>query len=254
MHCGPSSIIAQQDTGAAEEGNALLEMALFVPLALLFLFVAIDAGATLLEQAAVRDAMRTALNNEIQNIKANERLLRANTQDMAPAIGVAEPELYIEEVAERLRTDILKSQSRFSTAVLGKTGVRVALVRIYINTQSGEADSTRPYEVLTNRILPEDGLQKASISSDSFPYLSMEDFIAAELKTKDVSQFVQFSGLSYRADQPEQSARRFAGSTLLLYTEVRTIASGINQGLTSSLLGRLYALQEQQLRPLRSQS
>jgi hypothetical protein len=254
MQCAPNIARYRSSVKNKESGNALLEMALFVPLALLFLFVAIDAGATLLEQAAVRDALRTTLNSEIQNIKANDRLLRQDIQNSGSNISIAEPDYYSEELAARLHSRVAASQARFSSSDLGRAGVRIALIRIYINPQSGDLDSTRPYQIITNSVLPEDGLEKSSISSDQFPYISMEDFIEEELQSDGVNRFVQLSGLSYRSDRPEEPTRRFASSTLVLYTEVRSIANGINQGLTSSLLGRLYALQEQQLRPLRSQS
>ena len=46
-----------------EKGNAILEMVLFVPLALFFLFIAIDAGLSLTQRAGVQDAFRSGVNS-----------------------------------------------------------------------------------------------------------------------------------------------------------------------------------------------
>lgn len=231
--------------GKSQRGTSMMEMLLFTPVALVFLFVAVDGGLALTERAAIKDALRAGLN-------AEGRLADAPlTIDFAGELNPESP--HIEKLAEEIGTAI-------STNILEIKGGRAAATETYrvivqpyllnIDESSGELLDVTP--IGSETVQPR-GPSSFSIQAEvpDFNYISQGEYISLLKESGQgsaPSQFAIPTSLSSSA-----SAKRFLPSAIALYTEVTGLTQGINPLFVRSVLGNFYALEEQEFLSLRTQ-
>jgi len=235
------------------KGNVLLDMVLVTPLALLLLFVGIDGGLTYIERSAVYDAVRVGLNAEA--IISKKFQVYQYGADGEFAVDSSE----LREIGNTVALAILSNLSNAKN-IKGDDGValvrvEVSAVMFEVNPETGRIVSGADIEILSTSTLPNAGMSSELTNSD-YSYLSREDFIAAQIRQEGsqiASRFAVPLGVSYDASSAEQSSERYLEKTVILYAEVRSVRSGINNSIVKKTLGRFYATQEQQLRALRGQ-
>lgn len=226
----------------SERGNGALEMILFLPLALFFLFVVTDAGLTYIEQGAVRDAVRSGLHHEN---RINAAIYRPYASG-AETINHAELRRLCEELAEEVFNSLGRAKAPLGNSAEADYAVEVSAISLAVDGDRGVLEDTN-YKILHTALLPESGFSSAG-TADGYPYISREDFLVENL-TEDqgqaLSRFALPLGPRYAVHEP--ASARFLPEAIALYIEVRTLPSGINRPYIKSLLGRNYALQHQQL-------
>ncbi len=228
----------------SHKGNAALDVVLFLPLALFFLFVVTDGGLTLIEQAQLRDSIRAGLHAEY----ASEipLTLTADLDQSGSAVNrtaaVALAQHLADELNSRINPDPQSSSRR---------GVEVSIFAIEVDQQSGKL-KLNTLERVATEFQPGNGFPPSSIITD-YPYVSSENYLEQNLgQARDQgASFSQPLGPVYLSSGELDLTKRFAGRTLLVYVDVRAVVSGVNAAFAESALGRFYGFQLQHLQPLR---
>lgn len=205
-------------------GNAMLELVLFTPLALFFLFISIDCGLSLIQRAGIQDAFRSGIGS----------LPLFAKQDGATAI-----------TADRVADEIFNNLNNIYSMYSGSQNnyyVNTSLYEVNIDPQSGSFES---YNIISNK-----ELGSFSEGNTLRSFATKSGFISTKL--------VATSGLSKYADPAaliqfnnRDSQQVYKNKSYLLYAEIKAIPVGINTNFLSSTLGGVYSLQVQQLELIR---
>ncbi len=228
-----------------ERGTSMMEMLLFTPVALVFLFVAIDGGLALTERAAIKDALRAGLNTESR--LADAPLTIDSMGELTP-----ESEL-IGRLAEEIGTAISANILEIKGGGAAATRTYRVIVQPYllnIEESSGALLEVTPIGAESVQPL---GPSSFSIQAEvpDFNYVSQGEYIAS---LKELSQSAAPSQFAIPTS-PSRSAsvKRFLPSAIAIYTEVTGLTRGINPLFVRSVLGNFYALEEQEFLSLRNQ-
>ncbi|MFN8390273.1 MAG: TadE family protein [Bdellovibrionota bacterium] len=224
-------------------GTAMLEMVLFTPLALLFLFAAIDVGLFFHEKAALADAVRSGMNVHLAS-KHLHGIADSYTERLEPesVLGL------LREVAEGIRENVLNSRDQKGAPDV-EVQVSAHLFRATTDPSDGslieimsEGDSAVYPQLMTPRV----SSFNKPIRCERF----MEE-LARESKTS--GRFLYSLPLApvYRSDtEPEV---RYLPRILLLCSEVTATPRALTMRLTSGLLGTRLQLNELLVLPVRLQ-
>lgn len=229
-------------------GSPSMEMVLCTPLALLFLFVAIDGGLAFIEKAALSDALRSGLNTEGICDSYKGQLTPDGTGQFVVGADLTQ---FVQCVSGEIRKNIIQTRPSGSGAAMSDFKVTLQPVILDMDPQNGHFLRYR-------FIAPEVQVGSFDIhtASPSYPLKSKDTFVGELLSEEadaPVSRYASPVGVSYSATDPGSSALRFMPQSLLLYGEITALTRGINHSYVSRILGRLYALQKQDFRLLRSQ-
>ena len=220
-------------------GSAILEMLLFIPLALLLLFVGLDGALLFNARGAARSAMRDGLNSE-QAITQVEGVLTGAFGDSE--LNLNRAQLVIDNVVARIQNNLNKI-SPFAVdgnklKVLGK------LYLLEIDTSSGRFIGAQYPDV--NSVRPENSPFSIAVELPNFEFRSLDRL--------ELESFVD-SPAAHHLAQPIPlaigSAQRFYPRTVAIGVEVTAIAGGISPGVTQWLLGSYYGIGEAIIVPLR---
>ena len=215
---------SEQEISFKERGNAILELVLFVPLALFFLFVAIDAGLSLIQRAGVQDAFRSGINS--LPVYARQHGLTA---------------AMVDSVAEEISSNLANQFSLYPDSS-NNFYVNVSMYEVEIDTNTGALNS---FSIVANKEIG--GLSQSNTIKS---FADKNDFISQRLVTTSTlskyaepAAFVNFSNSNSRQVYQENSH--------VLYAEVRAIPVGVNSSYLTSALGGLYSIQVQELELIR---
>lgn len=239
-------------------GNGVLEMLLCAPLALFFIFVAVDGGMSHLEREALLDALHTGVISGARQIQ-KESLYDTNADNTLTVNNTTVRNL-TDGVANAINERVRSAKGRFLNSNDTATShykVVVSALLLPVNKESGEIQSTfAGAEVLAMAVKPE-----ATPAFDlrnaipNFPVVSQADFVDAELGGEPEatpSRFALPLGVSYRADNPNSIQKSFLDQTVIIYAEITAIPNGINLGYAQRALGSFYGLQLQELLSVRT--
>lgn len=226
-------------------GNAALDVVLFLPLALFFLFVVTDGGLTLVQQAELRDSVRAGLHAEYAS--ASPFLLTRDGSDLLSEVDTTAARNLAEHLADELYSRIAPSSETSP-----RRGVEVSIFLLEIDPKTGALLQASPKRVATS-YQPGNSFPQSAIVS-SYPYKSREDYLKEELidPDKEASIYAQNLGPVYQLNGEVNSDLRYASKAAVVYVEVRAVVQGINAEFSKSALGRFYGFQLQHLQPLRS--
>ena len=233
----------QKGSTGSVAGNAALDIVLFLPIALLFLFVVVDAGLLYVERSAVTDAVRAGLHAEY----GSERPFQVLVQSLEGDYEVDPVEA--SDLAEFLLGKILSNLS----AVHAPSGVgqprrfvEVSVFGLAIDASSGVVKPNRVERIHSAYSTGQDSLPYADNAEQH--YQSREEFIQRTLDADvGVSRFAEPNAPIHLSTGGFDSVHRFIPTAVLVYVDVRGIADGIHPNFVSSTLGRFYAYQVQQL-------
>jgi hypothetical protein len=236
------------------KGSGTLDIVLFMPLALLFLFVLTDAGLGFVEKAAITDAIRAGVN------AAGRHANREALFKTGPGNQLEVEQVFVQHLVDGIAREIVQRVSRGKFA-LKQTGmprfaVEVAALLVRINADTGALNSSEPYTMTAVSNVPGNNIAEYIDNASGVSYVTREDFIEQEMKKEQGSSPSSYSvplGLVYHAGQPGAVGFKYLDNSLVLFVEVRNIAEGINPSYTRAVLGRLFTLQEQQLHLVRAQ-
>ncbi len=231
-----------------ERGTAILEMVFFTPLMLLFLFLVIDGGLTLLEKAAITDALRAGIHTEA--LFSREASLLQVSENLSLEVS-PDPESLLGQVASEVAENMASIQGYKAEEIPDSFRVTLAAVLLEIDPQTGKVKSHRTIGTIS---LPDHaGSFRLQEYNPEYPYRTMEDFVARELEERD-DEFGLASGPIYDPILGgTQGELRYLDRAVALYGEVTARPRGINARYVKSVLGNFYALQDQVLVPLRTQ-
>lgn len=228
-------------------GFGLIDTVLFAPLFLLILFVGADAGGALLEQAALRNGLRDALNDQGIYSEASSYIEydagSYSVDEEATRSLLASLDNKITENIE-----LYKSQRFVKSA--GNYRIELRLIELEIDPLSGNL-----IEVVHEALhISKAGKPKFQLSDEitEFPQISAAEFLTQELQEeyqKTPSKYAVYLGGTYQAGASRAS---YMPKALLIYAEVTGLSSSMNTEVSNSLLGRLYGFQEQILIPVRT--
>jgi len=207
-------------------GNGILEMLLFLPLALMLLFVGIDIGLSMLDQALVSDAVREAVHEQILEDGENLYIVRSS----GPEVNMAAIEGISERMLERL-DGVLRPQGRrliLASATQDFSSYRIEIrpVLININAETGVIES---YSALNS-----------FIKNESFNLTSH----APKAKVKSVEEFLSETlpigtgASSYSVVSPLASGNElYLSQSIALHVKVEFISASINPAWLESVIG-----------------
>ncbi len=206
-----------------EKGNAILEMLLFVPLALFFLFIAIDAGLSLTQRAGIQDAFRSGVN--ALPLFAKEHGVSVETTT---------------KVAEEIFNNLNNQFSLYPNS--NNYYVNTTLYEAEIDTSTGAFIG---YNVVSNIELG--GISESNTLKS---FADKNDFISERLvSTSSLSKYAEPAAfINYSNSNAQQVYRE---NSYVLYAEVRAIPVGVNSSYLTSVLGGLYSIQVQELELVR---
>lgn len=251
-------------TAITINGNAFLEMLLFLPLGVLLLFVAVDAGFVYSEKAAIVNAIRSGVHSQVR-LSAEHGLLVLNREFVLEQDERAAEQL-LQQVLEHIRENVACSRRTANDEQDERFRIRAATVYLDIDPDTGQLSPSWRRN-LGQALSAERGAFSINSVVPSYPYVSMEDFLTEKISNaedaaaysdssgsvgRNPSPFAVPAGHEYRADIPS-AKRKYLSKTALLYVEVTALTRGLAPMLTRSLLGRFYALEEQQMHLLRQQ-
>lgn len=226
----------------SERGTPSFEFLLYLPIALLFLFVATDAGLNFLERAALSDALRSGLNSEALCVRRIETARAAESLSPLPAASHAI------EVASCIASEISNTvihQSRFGTPLTaGDFRLTISLVTLNIDRGNGTLTG-----VSVDALPLSDSLAGTLNLADrvpSFPLRQQEDFISDELRD-------DWGRAPSRFALPASESSRYLETTIGIYAELAAVSRGTNSMVLRSVIGRTFAVQLQGFSPLRIQ-
>jgi Flp pilus assembly protein TadG len=119
-----------------ESGNGILEMLLFIPIALVFLFVGIDIGLSYVDKAMLSDAVRETTHEEMVSRVSSTGQSVYQVSAGSVVIKVDLLNQFCQNLANRVSTVIAERRINFLGAG-NAVSVKVTPVRIQINTQNG---------------------------------------------------------------------------------------------------------------------
>ena len=236
------------------KGNVLLDLVLVAPIALLLLFVGIDSGLTYIERSAVYDSLRAGLNAEALISKKVQ--LYSYGAGKRFEIDSEELEFAANEVAKEIASNISHAVRPITNDGIAQVGIEVSALLLNVDPESGKINLNDEFEVLTTARIPDNGVDDPHLNIAGYSYRSAKEFISAQIEADSANSASRFAvplGISYDAENPDSPSQRYLEKALVLYAEVRTITAGVNQNYVKRVLGRFYALQEQQIRSLRVQ-
>lgn len=241
-------------------GNAIVEMLLFTPIALFFLFVVIDAGMLALEKAAISDALRSGMNSELLFGQQGSVIQMGDDFSLQLASGFSleqattEVPQLLAEVSSQIVSEVARTQGYEETEVPSSFQVTLAALLLSIDPVSGQVLNSR---VLYPIVKVPDGPSSFNLTqyNSDYPHRSMDEFIVEQLHlTADnqPSPYALPAGLAYNPSSLLPGEARYLENAVMLYGEVTAIPRGINNSYVKSALGSFYVLQDQYLIPLRS--
>lgn len=234
-------------------------MLLFTPLALLFLFVVIDAGMLALEKAAISDALRGGMSSELLFEQQGSVLELGDDFSLHLASGFSleqattdVPQL-LAEVSSNIVGEVARAQGYEETEVPATFKVTLAAVLLSIDPITGHALNS---EVLQPIVKIPDGPYSFELTqyNPDYPYRSMDEFLIEQLHLTTHNQPSPYAipaGLAYDPSSLLPGEARYLENAVLLYGEVTATPRGINGSYVKSALGSFYVLQDQYLVPLR---
>lgn len=229
-------------------GNAALETVLFLPIALFFLFVAIDVGLCLIQRASIKDDFRSTLNSVASYAKP---LLQKGGADLSRQ----ELEMLAESISNELNTSLARTYRLVRGAQDDKSSyaTRVSIYSIEISSESGNLEAGTLDEVYQLEE-PPGGLQQLAELVSAAAFIEEGEYVNAVLDSDTgltTSRFAQAVGFLHAPEG--RSADQFRERSLLLYLEVRAIPQGINLDYVDNILGRFLSIQQQNLELIRLQ-
>lgn len=235
-----------------ERGSAIMEMVLFTPLALFFLFAVIDGGLALLQRAAVTDALRAGLNTELL-YNQDGSVLRFDEQSLSPVVNENQALRLLTALASEIAESVKTVQNYGEGETPTTFKVTVAGVVVDIDPRTGALGSTN--RVVIGPVYAGDANFDLRTEIPQYDSVSSEDYIENELITergKLPSSLAIPIGVDYGAAE-ESVTVRYLDKAVLLYAGVEGTSKTPFNAPTKSLLGTLYGIHEQHLMLLRTQ-
>ena len=233
-----------------DRGNTLVEMLLFTPLALFFLFVVIDGGLTLRERSVITDAIRSGLNSHSVQSGFSSLTFGARSDDSG---ALQDSDILLAGVVREISKNIANSRGLFAAAPFSNFKVTGALITLDFDPQSGKLIAhqvSKPY--LSS---PPGSTFDIQQTVPGYPHISIDSFVE-NLLMRDYSRERSSYAipLSRIADLNRPSQRAlFMNRALALCIEVSALPVTMSPMMTKTILGQFYAVEEHQMLPLRVQ-
>ncbi|HMO18827.1 MAG TPA: hypothetical protein PKA63_12105 [Oligoflexia bacterium] len=229
-----------QTLSESQFGNGMLEMLLFLPFALMVLFVGTDIGLGLLDRAMVTDVVREAQHDQL--IEGAISLYQVSGSGLE--INNAVVEALSSRIADRLNLE-LGTGGRRMVLASGSSNYRVQVspVLLNIDTTSGAITS---YEIFSEQVR-NPGFSARSVSPE-MPYISETEYLDGQLATR-TSNASPFSLLSPVPDAPGE---RYLPVSVAILVSVEAVSPSINPAFMRTVLGGLSAFQIHELHGVRN--
>lgn len=224
-----------------EEGNGILEMLLFVPLALLLLFVGIDTGLSFVDKSMVTDAVRETVHNQLVNRVNSQASSVYQATASGVDIDVNQASLLAQSLADRLATVIAERRVNLgSNDASRQAKVNVTPVRIQINTNDG---TTLGY----SRML--------TVSSNlGNPSLTLGSKVEVNTSEELLNSRIVAGGNGYAIPSVNysNSSNLYLPESLGYLVEVEALSPSINSLFLEQVLGSRFGIQIQDFHVLRN--
>jgi hypothetical protein len=232
-------------------GNGLLDVILFMPIGLFFLFAVTDGGLHLVERAAIQDAIRAGLHTEYDTEREFSVVRYSESNEIE--LDRDEARALAQHFVEEIRNNFSFVTYRAHDEAAPTRSVGVSVFAVDVDPRVGRLYGNA-VELLAEEYSTADGFPASSMVS-GYPYISRSDYVAAQLAAEadsEASQFAQPGGNVFFDDGQLNVSHRYLSKAILVYVEVRAVTSGTNQAFVKNALGSLYAVQYQQLQSVRS--
>lgn len=227
----------------------MLGILLFLPLALFFLFIVIDAGLALIEKAAISNALRAGFNGEA-HISQGENPFQLTSTGIELDRTTLTTE--IQNIAEDILSKMVAALHQPSERVLHNVKVTVVAIPLEVNSENGVIIGNLHQGQL--RVVVGDTNFDLHQAAPDFAIISQEQFIEEQIDRGDEahpSPFALPAGVRYQPENSNSAPLLYLSQGVALYGEVTALARGNNSRYVKQVLSHFYGLQEQQLRGLR---
>lgn len=226
-------------------GNSVLEMLLCTPLALLFLFVVTDTGLSLIDGAALKDAVRTGIAAQAA-VGRELPLVRLGADGEFLAMAQSELETSGRELADAVEQAVLRTKRNSVGDTRVPISIDVTPVTVEIDAATGKLDlgSLRAANSVGSR-----SSAPVSVCDAELPPLAFAQSQLQAEQGKAPSRYATPSGFNVGTGAPQVA---YLPQAVFFAVSVRVQPSGVNPKYSNNALGRVRALCEQQLTEVRN--
>ncbi len=224
-----------------ESGNGALELILFIPVALFFLFIIVDVGLYIGDRAKVDDLVRSMLHDVNTYSEALNLLdlnsdfsLEVNEKNAKDFVKKLSSDFYNKVLEERKGEGFSLEVSLFKLSFNPSTGSLLYKKEIYSSGRKGG------FSLRTK--VPE------------YPYITKEEYIKKIIKnSKEQTPFSKKTSIRYNIKKGSYSSEnKFSPLTLIIYIELETESHSISGSTIRTLLGHYLGTQSQGVETIRT--
>ncbi|MBL7662358.1 pilus assembly protein, partial [bacterium] len=222
-----------------QRGSSMLEMVLFTPLALMFLFLVIDGGLYLSSGAAVTDALRAGFNH-VAIISKEHRVVDID-HGLEVRYHQDRAESFLEELSSKIDDQMKKS--------FGTTPYKIKLAFVWLDLDQATG-KVRNYEIRDTLTIPH-SVEHPELpgNGNSYPYVSIEQYLANTFNAThpEPSPYALPLSLAYDGGVPNSGALQYLNHALVIYGEIDAITLQRAHFFAKSIMGRFYGVERQEL-------
>jgi len=231
-------------------GNMMLEMVLFTPLAMLFLFVVIDGGLAYREKAAVFDAVRAGINTV--GLYDREGAIFELDSNFDLQFNPAQTQNILSNVAAEISSNINQVKGREGDAPADDFKVSVSALTLDIDPSSGEMTG---WQEASSFSIPEGpGNPYLPTNSGEYDIIPRAEYLNEFLSSggEGVSRYAIPLSQAYDSGSGEGELE-YLPQSALIFVEAEALTNGVNHSYVKSVVGKYFAVLDRQVLLMRTQ-
>lgn len=231
-------------------GNSALEMLLFTPLALLFLFVAVDGGLAYTERAAVHDALRAGIAGHTREAQGTT-YINDPTSDSGASLNNDNVQNIANDVLNETFLQLQRTQAVADDIADSRFRVDVLAAELDFNSTDGTLQSDTPRVIYQNSRGSFDIQQLSSEANLAAPLEQLSANLHPQL-TMTPSPYALPLTPTYDA-QGTLNTDSFFPHSVVIFVQISAVPRGLHPEVTNSMIGKFFALQDSEVFIVRRQ-
>lgn len=229
--------------GKAQDGNAILELTLFIPLLLIILISGLEASLAASERSAISTAVRSGLNEQRAVRVSVSQMEEHESNGLDFRLKESASEELLERTATAIERELLKVRGRAGAANNPSYRIQASLVEMDLDRASGNSRCR-----ISTSVQRGNGSFHPLSRDIGSEYIDAEEYIGAVCNS---ARFAAAAPSAYISLIGEGEKLRHQSRSYRIYAEVDASILGVNRTLSAYLLGRNYVVREQGMTVLR---
>lgn len=234
-----------------EKGNGLIEMLMFMPLAMLLLFGVTDAGLSSLERARISDALRDALRDQ-GKLAETATVLRLN-QHYGLQVDEEACQKAARSAADRLAVKAEQAKQQALGFFQAEFRAAATVVVLSIDESTGRALAIEHNcSHISKKGNPHLDLPSQAPAYRYRPEAEYMQLILEHEMAAAPSRFAVSLGPTYPVSGGAARPARYMPRAAFLYAGAEVLSQSVTPLLGESIFGSVFAVQEQAVVPLKA--